>query len=138
MTNFMVKKHSKATPRVVHKCKLCDKVIHSFYLMREDRWKEHGAQRGSEAQNVYVTQLTGDVDDNSLKGELETFKHFLVDNEMEKGKQKVFNFVMDILEPKNLSEKLDVVLDSPKCAAKLNVAISFALKNVEDWSCRCF
>ena len=30
---------------------------------------------------------------------------------------------MDTLDPKNLLQKLDVVLDNLKCAAKLNVAL---------------
>ena len=37
---------------------------------------------------------------------------------------------------RDLLEKLDVVYDSLKCAAKLNVAFCFELKNIEDGSCR--
>ena len=43
---------------------------------------------------------------------------------------------MDTLEPKYLLEKLDVVFSSLKCAAKLNVAIGFLFKTVEEGSCR--
>ena len=32
MNYYLTKKHSKATAGVVQKCKLCDKVFHSFYL----------------------------------------------------------------------------------------------------------
>ena len=38
-----------------------------------------------ELKSVGFEQLMKDVDDKSLKEELETCKHFLVDNEMEKG-----------------------------------------------------
>ena len=55
---------------------------------------------------------------------------------MENGKQRVWNFVMNTRDSKYLLEKLDIVLDSLKCAAKLNLAFGFALKNVEDGSCR--
>ena len=55
--------------------------------MREHKRKEDGAQRVSGAQNVDVTQLMGDVDDNSLKEELETCKHFLLYNRMQNGRQ---------------------------------------------------
>ena len=41
---------------------------------------------------------------------------------------------MDALDPKYLLEKLDVVFDSLKRAAKLTVALGFLLKNVEDGS----
>ena len=82
-----IKKHSTATARVVYKHKVCDKKIHSFYLFREQKWNEHGRQRGSGDQNIDVTQILGDVDDKSsdkkrLKEELETCKHFLVESEM--------------------------------------------------------
>ena len=70
------KKLSKATARVVHKLRICDKDFHSLYLLREHKRKEHGAVRGSGAQNVDATQLMGDVDGNSLKKELETCKLF--------------------------------------------------------------
>ena len=118
------KKHSEAIARVVHKCKVCDKDFHSFYLLREHQRKEHGAQRGSDAYNVDVTQLMADVDDNSLKQELETCQHVLVDNEMENGRHRVY-FAMDTLDPKYLLEKLDVVVDSLNCAARLKVELSF-------------
>ena len=84
----------------------------------------------------YVAHVHGDVDDNSLKEELETSEHFLLDNEMENGRHRVYNFAMDTLDPEYQLEKLDVVFDSLKCSAKMNVTFSFSLKNVEDGSCR--
>ena len=79
----------------------------------------------------------GDVDDNSLEEELEEWKHLLVDSEMEIGRHSVYNFATDTLEPKHMWEKLDIVFDSLKCAAKLKIAVSFVLKNVEDGTCSC-
>ena len=70
----LAKKHPEATARVVRKCKKCDKNLHSFYLLREHKSKEYGAQRSSSAQKFDMTQLMGDADDNSLKEELETCK----------------------------------------------------------------
>ena len=68
--------------------------------------------------------------------ELQTSEHFLVDSEMENGRQRVYNFAMDTPDPKYLLEKLDVVFDSLKSAAKLNVVNGCVLENVEDGSCR--
>ena len=45
---------------------------------------------------------------------------------------------MDTLDPKYLLEKLIVLFGSLKCAAKLNVALGFVLKNVEDGSLRFY
>ena len=137
MNNHIAKKNSKATARVVHERKISDKGFHSFHLLREHGRMEHGAQRGSSAQNIDVTQLMGDVDDSSLKEELETCKPFLVDSEMENGRHRIYNFAMDNLDRKYLLEKLIVVFDSLKCAAELNVAFGFVLKNLKDGSSRC-
>ena len=43
---------------------------------------------------------------------------------------------MDTLNPKIHLKNLDIVFDSLKCALKLNVAIGFELKNLEDGSCQ--
>ena len=39
INHHIAKKHSKATARVVHKCKLSDKDFHSSYLVREHKRK---------------------------------------------------------------------------------------------------
>ena len=134
----IAKKNFKATAKVILKCKICDKELHSFHNFRENKRKEHGAQRSSGDQSVDVAQLMADVDDNSLKEKLETWKHFLVDSGKENGRHTVYNFAMDSLESEYSLEKLDVVFDSLKCAAKVNVAVGFVLKDVEDWSCRYY
>ena len=133
----MAEKHSKATAMVVHQGRIFDKDFHSFYNLREDKRKEHGAQRGSGAQNVDVAHVIGDVVDNGLKEELETCKHFLVDSEMENGRHKVYNFAMDRLDLKYLLAKIDAMLDRLKCATNMNLAFGFVLKNVGNRSCRC-
>ena len=100
--------------------------------MREHKRKENETQRGSAAHNVDLTQLLVDNDENSLKDELETCKYFSVYSEIENGRHRVYNFAMDTPDPKNLLEKLDVALDSLKCAAKVNLAFIFVLINVEN------
>ena len=137
--NFKIaQKHSKATAMFIHNCTKYDKDFHSFHNLRERKRNEHVARRGSKAQKVDVAQVMGDVDGNSLKENLEACKHFLVDSEMVNGRHRVYNFAMDTLYPKNLLEKLDVVFDSLKCAATLNVAFGFVLKYVEDGSCKYY
>ena len=80
----------------------------------------------------------GDVNDQSLRKELESCKHFLTDTEMENGRHRVFNFAMSSFDMSLLNDKLDYVFDEVKCADKVNLAFGFVLKNVEDGSCRCF
>ena len=136
MKYHLAKKHSKATAAVVYKCKLLDKDFHGFYNLREHKRKEHGAQRGSGARNVDIAHVMVDVDENSLREELEKGKHFLVENQMKNGRHRAYNFAMDTLDPKYLLEKLDVVSDRLKCAAELNLAFGLLLKNVEEGFCR--
>ena len=133
MNYHKARNYSKTTARFVQKCKKCGNDFHSFYLLREHKRKEFGVQICSGTRNVVVTQLMGDVDDNSRKEELETCKHFLVDSEIKNGRHRVYNFAMDTLDPKNVLKKLDVVFDSLKCAAKLIVTFGFLLKKREIW-----
>ena len=77
-------------------------------------------------------------DDNSLEEELQSCRHFLVDSEIQKGRHSLFNFPVNNLTAQVIKEKLVRVLDILKCAAELNLALGFILKNIEDWKFRYF
>ena len=62
----------------------------------------------------------------------------MVDSEIQKGRHRVFNFVVNNLTAQVIEEKLDRVLDNLKCAAKPNLAPGFLLKNIEDGRFRYF
>ena len=70
MNYHIAKKHSKATARVIHEYKICDKHFHSSYILRDHKREEHGAQRGSGARNFEVLHVMRNVDDTSLEKEL--------------------------------------------------------------------
>ena len=136
--NFHIaKKHSSTSQKTIHKCQSCDIVFPSWYALRKHRQQVHGAKVRAEPKDVDVKFFVGDDDDN-LKEELESCKHFLVDSEFENGRHKVFNFAMSTMDVHRMNEKLDAVFDTLKCAAKLNMAFGFVLKNVEDGSCRYY
>ena len=80
----------------------------------------------------------GAIDDQSLREEMESCKHFLTDTEMEIGRHRVFNFGMSSFDMSLLNDKLDYVFKERKCAAKVNLAFRFVLKNFEDGMCRYF
>ena len=80
----------------------------------------------------------GDVDDQSLREELQSCKHFLVDSEIQKGRHSVFNVAVNNLTAQVIEEKLDRVLDEIKYVAKLNLALGFIVKNIEDRKFRYF
>ena len=60
--------------------------------MREHKRKEHGAQTCSAAQSFDEVHVRADVDENSLKEELDMCKHFMVDSEIEKKRHSFHNF----------------------------------------------
>ena len=91
---------------------------------------------GFGASNIDVEDLVGDVDDQSLREELESCRHFLTDTDIENGRHRVFNFVMSSFDKYLLNDKLDYVLRELKCAAKVNLAFGFVLKILEDGLCR--
>ena len=85
-----------------------------------------------------MQDIVGDVDDQSLREELESCKHVLTDTEMENGRHRVFKFGMSSFDIFLLDDKLDYVFKELKCAAKVNLAFGFVLKNIEDGMCRYF
>ena len=85
-----------------------------------------------------VENTVGDVDHLSLREELESCKHFVMDTEMENGRHRVFNFAMSSFGMSLLNGKLDCVFKELKWAAKVNLAFGFDLKNFAEGMCRYF
>ena len=85
----------------------------------------------SNIKNEVVTHFEGETDNESLKKIMEMCKNFLVDSEMEDGRQRNFNFTIEILDAHTLSQKLDATFEKHNCAAIFYVDFGFVLKNVE-------
>ena len=134
----IAKQHSAAGPSKTYKCNLCHAEFPGFYALRQHKNTQHGKQIGFGASNIDVEDLMGDVYDQSLREELQSCRHFLVDSEIQKGRHSVFNFAVNNLTAQVIEEKLDRVLDKLKCVAKLNLALGFILKDVEDGKFRYF
>ena len=124
------KQHSAAGPSKTYKCKLCHAEIPGFYALRQHKNAQHGTQIGFGARNIDVEDIMGDVDDQSLREELQTCRHFLVDSEIQKGRHSVFNSAVNNLTAQVIEEKMDRILDKLKCVAKLKLALGFILKNI--------
>ena len=134
----IAKQHSAAGPSKTYKRTLCHAEFPGFYALRQHKNIQHGKQIGFGASNIDVEDIVGDVDDQSLKEELQSCRHFLVDSEIRKARHIVFNFAVNNLTAQVIEEKLDCVLDKLKCVAKLNLALGFILKNIEDGKFRYF
>ena len=134
----IAKKHSAPKPDVTCKCKVCYQEFPGFYALRQHRNTQHGMQIGSGTRDVDVEQIVGDVEDQRLREELRSCQHFLVDSELERARDKVLNYAVENLNETIVNEKLDHFFNNLKCAAKVNVAFGFILKNIEDGGFRCF
>ena len=92
----------------------------------------------SGTRDVDVEHIVGDVEDHRLREELRSCEHFLVDLELERTRHKVFNDAMENLNETIVKKKLDHFFNNLKCAAKVNTAFGFILKNIEDGVFRFF
>ena len=119
----IAKKHSVPRHSITYKCKLCHAELPNFYALRQHKNSQHGTQIGIGANNIDVEEIVRDVDDQSLREELDTWKHFLTDTEMENGRHRVFNFAMSSFDISLLNDTLDYVFKELKCAAKVNLKI---------------
>ena len=76
--------------------------------------------------------------DSEFKEDLQACQHFLVDSELEKGRHHVFNFAISSFDNSLAYKNWNLVFKGLQCAAKVNLAFGFVLRNVEDGSCRYF
>ena len=134
----IAKKHSAPKPEVTIKCKLCYQEFPGLYALRQHRNTQHGMQIGSGTRDVDVEHIVGDVDDHSLREELRSCQHLLVDSELERARHKVFNYAVEALNEAVVNEKVDQFFNILTCAAKMNLAFGLILKNVEDGGFRYF
>ena len=134
----IAKKHGAPKPEITFKCKLCYQEFPGFYALRQHRNTQHGTQIGSGTRDVDLEHIVGDVEDHSLREELRSCQHFLVDSELDRARHKVFNYAVKTLNETIVNEKLDHFFSNLKCAAKVNLAFGFILKNIEDEGFRYF
>ena len=95
-------------------------------------------QIGSGTRDVDVEHIVGDNEDHRLREKLLCCQHFLMDSELERARHIVFNYAVETLNETTVNGKLDRLFNNLKCAAKVNLAFSFILKNKEDGVFRYF
>ena len=75
--------------------------------------------------------MKNEEDSDQLRDGLNASQHFLTDTEMENGRHKVFSLQFSKLDPNLDNEKLHQVIEKLDCAAKINIALGFVLRNIE-------
>ena len=113
---------------------MCKEEFASFYAPRQHKSKMHGFN----LKKADSSPLVNNIDDDSLKEELRACEHFLVESEFERVRHKVFNYAVETLNTEIVNDKLDKFFNNLKCAAKVNLAFGFILKNLEDGRYRYF
>ena len=108
------KKHIVPRPSTTYRCKLCHAEFPGFYALRQHENTQHGTHIGFGTTNIDVGDIVGDVEDRSLREELESCNHFLIDTEMENGRHRVSNFGMSSFSISLLNDKLDYVFKELK------------------------
>ena len=134
----IAKKHSAPKPDITFKCTLCFQEFPRFYALRQHRNTQHGMQVGSGTRDVDVEHIVRNVKDHSLREELRSCQHFLVDSELERARHKVFNYAVETLNETVVNKKVHHFFNNLKCAEKVNMAFGFILKNIEDGGFRYF
>ena len=129
---LIAKKHRAAGPKNKHTCKQCSIEFPILYSLRHHKQRYHTAETTSSGEKAEMQSLADAGDDKSLEEELQSFRHFLVDSEVQKRRHSVFNFAVNNLTAQVIEEQLDRTLDKVKCAAMLNLALGFILKSLED------
>ena len=75
---LFAKQHSVAGPSKTYKCILCHAEFPGFYALRQLKKTQHGTQIRFGASNIDVEDIVGDVDDQSLREELQSCRPFLL------------------------------------------------------------
>ena len=124
--------HPRVRANKIYKCKICLQEFSGSCALRKHRNSQHGFLLWT--SNLDMDTLVKDMDDAELKEELILAINSSL-NQLEKGRHCMFNFVMSSFNNSICNAKMDHVLNQLKCAAKVNLAFGFVLKNIEDGLC---
>ena len=85
-----------------------------------------------------MKKIVGDIDNQSLKKEIENSKDVLMESDMQNMRQRVFKYAKEILDANILNQELDRVIKKLKCVADQKVPFGSVLKIVEDGICQFY
>ena len=119
-------------------CFSCEKGFPSFYSLPKQKKSGNGELLQNQDLTIDLGQFIGDSHDQELPEELTACQHFLVDSEVIRGRQHVFNLASTNFTPNFLKENLQHFFEILQCPANVNLVLSFVLRNVEDRNYRYF
>ena len=116
MNHHIAKKHSAPKFDDTFKFKLCHQEFPGFYALRQHRNNQHGMKIGSGTRDVDVEHVVGDVEDHSLREELRSCQHFLVDSELGRAIHKAFNYAVETVNETIVNEKRSIFQQFEMCS----------------------
>ena len=139
--NYHLAKHH--APKDIKLSTVCLEEFPSFYSLQQHRRIKHGTSikvRNKSREKLKEVLESEELDPNNeqLQPELSACQHFFDDTEMENGRHRVFNFKLYKLDPNEINDKLKEVFKKLNCAAKVNLALGFILRNVDTDKYRYF
>ena len=143
MNYHLAKHHAPKDVKLSTVCTVCLEEFPSFYSLQQHKRRKHKTStkvgtKSSEKLKEVLESEELDQNNEQLQQELRACQHFFEDTEMENGRHRVFNFKLSKLDPNEINEKLKEVFEKLNCAAKLNLALGFILRNVHTGEYRYF
>ena len=129
----IAQKHNAPKPEFTFKCNFCYQEFPGFYALRQHRNTQQRMQIRSGTTDVDVEQIVGDVEDQSLREELRSCQHFLVDSELERARHKVFNYAVETLNETIVNEKLDQLFQQFEMCSKSESGVWFHFEKYRRW-----
>ena len=136
MNYRIVKDHSPKDTKLSTVCTVCWEDFPNFYSLHEHRRRKHGIStrfgtKSSEKLKEVLDSEELEKDNEQHQQELSACQNFFDDIEMENERHQVFNFKLSKLDPHEINKKLKEVFEKINCAAKVNLALGFILRNVD-------
>ena len=143
MKNHIAKHHAPKDTKLSTMCTLCLEEFPSFHSLQQHKKRKHGnstkvGTKSSEKLKEVLESEELEKDNEQLQQELNACQHFFRDTEMENGRHQVFNLKLSELDPHEINKKLKEVFEKLNCAAKVNLALGFILRNVDTDEYRYF
>ena len=139
----LAKHHAPKDVKLSTVCTVCLEEFPSFYSLRQHKRRKRGTStkvgtKSSEKLKEVLESEELDLNNEQLQQELSACQHFFDDTEMENGIHRMFNFKLSKLDLNEINEKLKEVFEKLNCAAKVNLALRFIFRNVDNDEYRYF
>ena len=136
MNYHIAKLHAPKDTKQSIVCTVCLEEFPNFYSLQQHRRRKHGTStkvgtKLSEKLKEVPESEELEKDNEQLQQDFSACQHFFDDTEMENGRHQVFNFKLSRLDPHEINKKLKEAFEKVNCAAKVNLALGFILRNVD-------